>query len=177
MDILHLVERLEKTLNESRRLPLTANLLVDEDRIYNMIDQMRLAIPEEIKRAQRIGAERDRIIAHAQEEATRIRELARQEAHDLVHRDSVVLNARRKADNIIDIANRAADQVRYGADQYALQVLAHTESDMSKALGIIRNGLSSLQQNMAYEVKQDEELEAPTSFDESRLIDNSDMDE
>ncbi len=157
MDILHLVERLEKTLNESRRLPLTANLLVDEDRIYNVIDQMRVAIPEEIKQAQRIEAERERIIAHAQEEAERIRELARQEAQELVNRDSVVLNARRKADSIIDIAHRDADQVRYGADQYASQVLAHTESDMSQALEIIRNGLASLEQNMAYEQEEPQE--------------------
>jgi len=67
IDILHLVDRLESLLNESRRIPLTSNRLVDEELFLNIIDQMRISIPEEIKKGKRIQQERGRIIAQANE--------------------------------------------------------------------------------------------------------------
>ncbi len=62
MDILHLVDRLEELFNESRPVWLTHSVIVDEDRMLDLIDQMRVAIPEEIKKAQQIIAQRDRIM-------------------------------------------------------------------------------------------------------------------
>ena len=76
MDIQNLVDRLEQVLNESYRLPLSAYLFVHEDKVFSLIDQMRVAVPEEVKRANRIEAEKDRILAQAKEEGDRIRELA-----------------------------------------------------------------------------------------------------
>lgn len=148
MDILHLVDRLEQTLNDSRRLPLTANLLLDEDRVFNIIDQMRVAIPDAIKRANRIEAEKDRLLAQAKEEGDRIRELARQEAHELVNRDAVVGNAQLRAEQIIEQAHAEADQIKYGADQYAVQVLADLEENMTRSLAIVRNGLRKLESEL-----------------------------
>ena len=56
MDILHLVDRLEELFNESRPIPLTHNVIVDEDRILEIIDQMRISIPEEVKKSQHVRA-------------------------------------------------------------------------------------------------------------------------
>ena len=67
--------RLEELFNESRPIPLTHNVVVDEDRMLDLIDQMRVTIPEEVKRAQQILTQRDRILAQAQEEANRIAEM------------------------------------------------------------------------------------------------------
>ncbi|HID53211.1 MAG TPA: hypothetical protein EYP41_14405, partial [Anaerolineae bacterium] len=127
MDIQHLVDRLEQTLNDSRRLPLTAYLLVNEDQIFSIVDQMRVAVPEEIKRANRIEAEKDRILAQANEEADRIRELARQEAEELVSRDSVIQSARQRAENILERARRDGDALRNDADAYVVEVLMKLE--------------------------------------------------
>ena len=77
MDIQHLVDRLEEVLNKSVRIPLTPYLMVNEDRIFSTVDQMRVTIPEEVKRANRIEAEKERILAQAKEEADRIRALAK----------------------------------------------------------------------------------------------------
>ena len=68
MDILHLVDRLEELLNQSRPLWFTHNVIVDEDRMLDLIDQMRVAIPEEVKKAQQLTAQRDRLLAQAQED-------------------------------------------------------------------------------------------------------------
>ena len=66
MDILHLVDRLEELFNESRPLPMMRKVVVDEDKMLSIIDQMRVSIPEEIKKAQQLLSQRDRLIAQGQ---------------------------------------------------------------------------------------------------------------
>ena len=78
MDIQHLVDRLEEVLNESSHVPLSAYLLINEERIYSIIDQMRVAIPEEVKRANR-----DAIMATAAQRAENILERSRRDAEVL----------------------------------------------------------------------------------------------
>jgi cell division septum initiation protein DivIVA len=120
-------------------------LLVDEDRLFNIIDQMRVSIPEEVKRANRVEAEKDRILAQAQEEAERIRELAKHEATDLVRRDTVMVSAQGRADTILERARRDAEMMRQESDVYALDVLAKLEEDMLRSLSVIRNGMRKLE--------------------------------
>ena len=145
MDIQHLIDRLEQVLAESRRIPLSANLIVDEDRLFNIIDQMRVSIPEEVKRANRVEAEKDRILAQAQEEAERIRDLAKHEATDLVRRDTVMVSAQTRADTILERARRDAEMIRQESDVYALDVLAKLEEDLLRSLSVIRNGMRKLE--------------------------------
>ncbi|MEN4100574.1 MAG: hypothetical protein ROW52_11675, partial [Anaerolineaceae bacterium] len=90
MDILHLVDRLEELFNESRSIPFTHSVIVDEDRMLDIIDQMRVSIPEEIKKAQQLLAQRDRMLAQAQEEANRTLALAREKGELMVERDAIV---------------------------------------------------------------------------------------
>jgi len=146
MDILHLIDRLEEILNESRPIPLTHNVLVDEDRILDLIDQMRVAIPEEIKKAQQVMAQRDRILAQAQEEANRTLALARERSEQLVDREVIVEAAHAKADQIIMDARASIDSIRRDADDYALEVLTRLEVEMERSLGQVRNGIRTLQE-------------------------------
>jgi cell division septum initiation protein DivIVA len=143
MDIQHLVDRLEQTLAESRNV--AGYLFVNEDRIFNLIDQMRVAIPEEVKRANRIEAEKDRILAQAKEEAERIRGLAKAEAIELVKRDAVVASAQQRADNIVERARREADTLRNDADTYVVDSLAKLEEDLLRLLSVVRNGMRKVQ--------------------------------
>jgi len=145
MDIQHLVDRLEQVLSESRRLPLTAMLLVDEDQIFNIVDQMRVAIPEEVKRANRVEAEKERILAQAKEEAERIRQLAKQEASELVRRDNVTLNAEQRANSVLEHAHHEAEALRRDADIYVLDVLTKLEEDLVHSLNVVRNGVRKVQ--------------------------------
>ena len=69
MDILQLIDRLEELFNESKNIPLTRNVMVDEDRMLDIIDQMRIAIPEEVKKAQQLLGQRDRVLAQAHQRA------------------------------------------------------------------------------------------------------------
>ena len=145
MDIQHLVDRLEQALNESTRIPLSAYLLVNEEKVYSLLDQMRVAVPEEIKRANRVEAEKDRILAQAKEEAERIRELSRQEAGELVKRDAIVNAAQHRAENILERARRDAEALRQDADVYIVDVLQRLEQDLARTMTVVRNGLEKVQ--------------------------------
>jgi cell division septum initiation protein DivIVA len=145
MDIQHLVDRLEQALNESTRIPLSPYLLVNEEKVYSLLDQMRVAVPEEIKRANRIEAEKERILAQAKEEAERIRELSRLEAGELVKRDAVVNAAQHRAENIVERARRDAEALRQDADVYIVDVLQRLEQDLMRTMSVVRNGLEKVQ--------------------------------
>jgi hypothetical protein len=58
MDILHLVDRLEELFNNSKPIPLSRNVVVDENSFMDIIDQMRISIPDEIKKAQQVIAQK-----------------------------------------------------------------------------------------------------------------------
>jgi vacuolar-type H+-ATPase subunit H len=145
MDILHLIDRLEELLNESRPLPFTHNVIVDEDRMLDLIDQMRVSIPEEVKKAQMQIAQRDRLLAQAQEEANRTISLAREKSDGLVERDAIVQAARTQAEQIIAQAHIDADAIRREADSYVLESLTRLEIEMDRALTQVRNGIRTLQ--------------------------------
>lgn len=146
MDIQHLVDRLEQALNESTRVPLSAFIVVNEEKVYSLLDQMRVAVPEEIKRANRIEAEKERILAQAKEEAERIRDLARQEANELVKRDAIVNAAQNRAEHIVEKARRDSEALRQDADVYILDVLNRLEEDLMRTLKVVQNGLQKIQQ-------------------------------
>lgn len=145
MDILHLVDRLEELLNQSRALWFTHNVIVDEDRLLDLIDQMRVAIPEEVKKAQQVLAQRDRILAQAQEEANRTLAIAREKSEQFVERDAIAQAAQSRADQIIAQARADADASRQEADEYVLETLSRLEMEMERSLNQVRNGIRTLQ--------------------------------
>lgn len=146
MDILHLVDRLEELFfNESRSIWLTHSVIVNEDRVLDIIDQMRVSIPEEIKKAQQIVAQRDRILAQAQEEATRTLTLAREKSDQLVERDGIADAARVRAEQIQEQARLEGEKTKREADDYVLQTLTKLEAEMERSLTQIRNGIRTLQ--------------------------------
>jgi cell division septum initiation protein DivIVA len=145
MDILHLVDRLEELFNESRPLPFTHNVVVNEDRMLDLIDQMRVSIPEEIKKAQQLMAQRDRLLAQAQEEANRTLALAREKSEQMIERDSIVADAKVRADQIIEQGQLDIQQTRLEADAYVMETLTGLEKEMERILTQVRNGIRTLQ--------------------------------
>jgi hypothetical protein len=154
MDILQMIDRLEELLNESRPLPFTHNVIVDEDRMLDLIDQMRVSIPEEVKKAQQLLAQRDRLIAQAQEEANRTVNLARDRSNELVERDQVVQAAYSQAEQIKAQAQMDGVSIRREADGYVLETLRNLEMEMERAINQVRNGIRTLQEEEPKEEEQ-----------------------
>lgn len=153
MDILHLVDRLEELFNESRPIPLTHNVIIDEDKILDIIDQMRVTIPEEMKKAQQVLSQRDRILAQAQEEANRTLNLARDKSDNLVERDAIVQAAHVQADEIISKALTDVEKTKRDADKYVIDTLIRVEYELERMLNQARNGILALQ-SLAVEDEQ-----------------------
>ena len=155
MDILHLVDRLEELFNESRPIWLTHSVVVDEDRMLDLIDQMRVAIPEEIKKAQQIVTQRDRILAQAKEEANRTISLAREKVEKQLEDNEIIQAAKVRAVEIAKEAQQGAAVSQREADQYILETLTGLELHLDRLLTQVRNGVKTLQKD-AYLSDQEE---------------------
>jgi cell division septum initiation protein DivIVA len=163
MDILHLVDRLEELFNQSRPIPLTRNVIVDEDSFLELIDQMRVSIPEEIKKAQQVDAQRDRILAQAQEEANRTISLAKQKGDEMVHTDSIVQAGQSRAEQIVDQARIDAEGIRHDADDYVIESLESLEAELTRLLSQARNGIAKLTAEKHASLREDETELLPES--------------
>ena len=149
MDILQLIDRLEELFNESKTIPLTRNVMVDEDRMLDIIDQMRIAIPEEVKKAQQLLGQRDRLLAQAQEEANRTLELARQKADQMVTKEMVAQEASRRAEQIVIQARNEAENIRTDADDYAMNSLTQLQEELERISNQVANGIRLLKDELA----------------------------
>lgn len=156
MDIQHLVDRLEDLIDEGRHIFGTKYTMIDEERALELIDQMRISVPEEIEKSSRILAERDRIRAEAHEEAARIVQQAREKGEVMLEREASVESAKKRADEIVAQANQEARRITSEADQYVMQALSRLEQELIKNLGEVRNGISVLQEQAS------QDLQSPT---------------
>ena len=163
MDILQLIDRLEELFNESKNIPLTRNVMVDEDRMLDIIDQMRIAIPEEVKKAQQLLGQRDRVLAQAQEEANRTIEIARQKADQLVTRDMILQEAQRRSEQLLTQSRGEADRIRNEADDYVIESLNQLQAELERIANQVRNGIRT--------VEEEQSRRAPTSTPVSQPVD------
>ena len=146
MDILQLIDRLEELFNDGKPIPFTHNVSVDEDRMLDIIDQMRIAIPEEVKKAQQLLAQRDRVMAQAQEESNRTLDLAREKAEGLIKKDNVVQEAERRAEQILAQARADAENTRLDADDYVIETLSRLQDELTRSLNQVNNGIRALEE-------------------------------
>lgn len=157
MDIQHLIDRLEDLIDDGRHLFGTKYTMIDEERALEIIDQMRISIPEEIEKAARIIAQRDRILAEAHEEAVRIVQENRKKAESMIDSDSTVRAAQVRAENIKDQARQEAHRITSEADAYVLQLLGKLEQQLVRDLSEVRNGITVMQHNASQPAQEDEQ--------------------
>ena len=146
MDIQFLVERLEALVVNARKVPMTSQVMIEQATILDLIDQLRVAIPEEVRQARRVNQESDRVLAKAREEAEQIIGAAQEQAALLLQDQSILREAETKAQEIVDRAESKSDETMRGADQYAADVLVRLESDLVKTLSIIKKSLEMLEE-------------------------------
>ncbi len=148
IDILQLVDRLEQLLDEGRKVPLSRYVFVDPEIASSILGQMRISVPREIEMARALEKDCDRILAEANEEAARLLAEARDEANRILDENALYDQAAIEAKNLLLSARAEADEIRSGADQYAIAQLAVMESEVVRVLETVRNGLELLQANV-----------------------------
>ncbi len=127
-----------------RRIPMTNSVTVDQSAALDLIDQLRVAVPEEVRQAKRVNEETSRLVERAQEEAERILGRAQEQAAFLIEERELTRAAEIRSAQIIATGEAEAEQIRRGADQYAADTLIRLEAECIKALQSIKRGLALL---------------------------------
>ena len=128
---------------------MTRSAIVDRDAILDLVDQLRVAIPEEVRAAKRINSEGERIIEKAEEEASAIISRAQEQAAFLIGERGLLDLAEAEGRRIMDEARAQGEETRAGADDYALGLLETLESEVGKALAGVQKGIAVLDDRRA----------------------------
>jgi cell division septum initiation protein DivIVA len=144
VDILYLVDRLEEELTSGRRVPFWERTLIDEQECLEILDQIRVAIPEEIKAARKVAEERDQLLAEARAEADRLLNDAEQQMAGRISEHALVRAAQSRAAEIEEDALRAAEEIRREADAYAFRVLERLRGQIEQITQAVDRGLHDL---------------------------------
>ena len=144
MDVLVLIDKLDDVVHNARAVPLTDQVRVDREEIYDLLDQMRATIPEEIKQARWIVKERQEMLAEAKREVDRIIAEAREQAVREASQTEIVKLAEKQAQEIIDDSRRTARETRLEMEDWADGMLATLESNLDRFLTAVRRGRERL---------------------------------
>jgi cell division septum initiation protein DivIVA len=145
MDMLSLIDKLEDIIANGVKVPLTGSVILKEQQLYEVIDDIRAALPDELKQARWIVKERQEMIEEAEKEAGRIIEEAKAKAEELVSETEIVKMAEKKANEIIEAAQAREREIRLGAEDYADEMLANLEVNLGKLLTAVQRGRDRLQ--------------------------------
>lgn len=168
MEILDLIDTLEELVIQSRRLPVGGNLVVDRKRMLDVIDQMRLAVPTDLRQAQQILEMREQIVEEAHSTARQTLERAEAERKRRLEESSILREAQERSQQLLMDAEANARQVIAeadataaehmseaaeaaskqldDADQYALEVLSRLETQLQAFLDSIGVSIQSLRE-------------------------------
>lgn len=140
-----LIEDIYEFIESCKMQPLSqTKVVVPKDQLYDLLDELRLRTPDEIKRYQKIIANRDNIIADAEQRALQIQAEAKEKAKGLVNENEImqqayyqanemVSNASAQAEAMIKSANEDAEQIRTGALAYTNEILSEVENILANA--------------------------------------------
>lgn len=155
MNILSLIEELEQIMDDGGSVPFSKKITINPDEVYEVINDLRESIPQEIKDAQWVNQERERILQEANSQASAIKDKAREEVErsyedanrklrELVNQDIITVEARKEAEKIIAEAKETANTIATNSLAYVDQILAKTSDELKNTLSTIEENRSQL---------------------------------
>ena len=140
MNIEEILDMLDDLLDKSWSLPLTnGRTIVDDEKIRELLDDIRMNLPSEIKQAKAIVADRAEILSDANKEAESIIRKAEDRARAMLAQDTTVKQAQQKANEILAQANQRSKELRNASQEYSDDILKQTEETMAKLLTEVRS--------------------------------------
>ena len=149
MDILHHIDRLEELVGEARKLPVGGGLVLSRQRLLDLIDRMRVAVPKEVYDARDVIEKRDEVLADATAEASRIIARAKEEVEERLKETEVVKAAEERARQILAQGQERLLELSREADVYALQTLRKLETELNEFIATVRRGIDTLEKRAA----------------------------
>ncbi len=139
VDMLYLVDRLEELVSLGKRVPFSTRVMVEEEEFLALVDQLRVAVPNEIKQAQRVIKERERIIGEAQDEAAEIVDRAHEEADRLVSQCALLADAKQRGEEILRRAEQEQQRTKGELDVYVMQQAQLVEDAIQRAIAVMQD--------------------------------------
>lgn len=137
MDLAGLLNQLEEILNGGFKIPFSPKVIVDQDKVLGIVENIREILPEEIKQAQMIRGERNRILVEAQKQADLMIKETEEHIKNLVDESEITKRAYQQAEEIIENAKRNAREIRIGTKEYVDNLLAELEKHLKEYLELI----------------------------------------
>lgn len=147
VNLLVLIDQLEALVEKAPEVPLMGKVLVDADELFDLLDIIRTAIPEEVKRAEAVSSEREKMIEEGREQAERMIAKAEEYAAKLVKNSEIYRQAEEESKLLLEESRKQAQEIRLGAEEYAHQILSNLHQALSKTLAVVEEGQAQLKQN------------------------------
>lgn len=144
MNVLKLIEELEDMIENASSIPLSHKILMDKQEALEILKDIRVQLPDEIKQAKWIKDERQKILIDAQKEADTMLEEANKHICSLVEKDEITKLATERADEIIAQAKNDSKEMRLGARQYADELLENVERSLIDLIDTVKNNRDEL---------------------------------
>ncbi|MEK7777083.1 MAG: hypothetical protein AAB303_00465 [Chloroflexota bacterium] len=159
MEIQGIIDKLETLASEGKKLPIGRRALIDPDKLLELVDQLRVAVPQDIVESQGILKKREELLNQSLGEARRIRSSAetefrsRLDDHEMLKEakkraDQIVEEAQQKAQRILDMVDTDASNRRAEADRYAQETLYKLEQQVANTLSTVRNGIEVIESHL-----------------------------
>lgn len=144
VNLLVLIEQLENLIERAPEVPLTGKALIDADELFNLIDVIRVAIPEEVKRAEVVSSEKEKLIKEGKEQAERLVAKAEEYATQLVSTSEIHRQAQEESEAILEESKRRAKEIEEGAKEYAMQIFSNLQEGLEKTLDVVKRSKEEL---------------------------------
>jgi F0F1-type ATP synthase membrane subunit b/b' len=167
MDLEAQINELEELVSKARRVPMSHSIMVSEKGLFDLIDQLRANLPEELKQARWIIKERSEMLDEARRESDKIVAEARIKADEMVAETEIVRAAKKESAEILEEARSNARKIRLEAEDYADEKLANMEATLHRMVSTIRKGREKLQGKV--EKVQDVEMIEEDASDETQF--------
>ena len=132
MDVVELLAELEETIEKGIEIPIIKKSFLDKEKLLDIINDISLSLPEEIRNAKTITADREKILADAQRQADiKIKE-AEHRVISLIDEHEITRKANETAEDIIEKAKKESKEIRLASLKYADDMLARIERDINE---------------------------------------------
>lgn len=147
MEIFALLETLEDILEKSKSVPFTEKAIVDKEEVLEIIKDIRLKLPDELKQAKWIKEERGRILQEAQKEADDVVREAENRIISMIDEHEITRKAYAQKAEIIETANEMSREITKGTKDYADNILENLENAINGINVSINEALRTIEQN------------------------------
>ena len=144
MEIFTLLDTLEDLLEEGRGIPFSSKVIVDQEQMIDIIKEIRIKLPDELKQAKWVKEERSRILVEAKKEADGIVKEAENRIISMIDEHEITRKAYEQKAQIIQTANEMSREISDGTKDYADSILEKVETVLQEALKTIENNRREL---------------------------------